>query len=293
MPDSIGNPDPEPMTVLKALVQRLPYKKQAQTRAVTAASKVIEAAKRTPGPGSIDALNRAKDNLETSWRSLRDHGDDIVDNSVDVAQINEIGLSLDKRQEFVLKCHNDIDICILEVQRSLLSAEVNTAETRTALLRTEAAGIPTVAPAQHLEPQRLSRQATPVELREWMAAFKLYYDSSAYINTPLPNQQGNFKRLLDNELLNELATLITPSLPIYGDNSCISTLKDNFRKRYPLFLRRNDLFRRAQRPGENPIVYVTDMNTLAELAMNDQMSSQDTLIHLIIANCSDRRLKDK
>ena len=110
---------------------------------------------------------------------------------------------------------------------------------------------PKSKPMDSLKPKTLTRDSTPVELKEWVIKFTEFFVSSAFKDVSLVEQQAHFKASLDTHLTNRVVRLISPTTPVFPDalaveKSAMEHLDDIFMEYNPLFSRRLDWFRYDQ-----------------------------------------------
>jgi len=149
-------------------------------------------------------------------------------------------------------------------------------------------------PNESLKPFTLTRDATPVQVRQWIDAFRAWYSSSSMDKCTLEEQHAYFKICLEQELVSRINSKITRDLPVFGEtDSCIAILKAEFLLRYPLFTRRVEFFKHTQVKGQLLSDFCSELRAKGEEADLFNLSTEDLYIFRIIGGCTDDTIKRK
>ena len=111
-------------------------------------------------------------------------------------------------------------------------------------------------PMTSLRPKTLTREATPVEVTQWIKTFTAYFTASQFAEATILEQQAHFRSGLDAHLTSKVDVHITPASPVLPDptgpdTSCIEYLIEEFLVLKPLFGRRLDYFNYMQQKGQS------------------------------------------
>ena len=79
-----------------------------------------------------------------------------------------------------------------------------------------------VKPNKALEPHKLTRDNTTVEMKSWSKKFKAWYSSSNMHQASIPEQEADFRMVIDVHLENKLAAQMQEDTPIFGTEMEIS-----------------------------------------------------------------------
>lgn len=101
-----------------------------------------------------------------------------------------------------------------------------------------------------LKPFELSKEHSPMELRDWIEQFRAYFSSSHMELSTVPEQHAYLKSCLDSYLTGRLRDAVQPNTAMFGDAGCIALVEEIFRHKYPLFTRRLAYFRTEQVQGQ-------------------------------------------
>ena len=146
-----------------------------------------------------------------------------------------------------------------------------------------------------LKPEILTREASPVELSNWIRRYNAYYAGSRMEKCTLPEQHFYFRSCIDaylNERLDRNVTDGTPVLEERGAVTLISLLRDEFLIIHPLFSRRLELFRSKQRSGVKYSDYLHSLIRKFEEASMTHTSMEELLILLMLNGLTDSKLRD-
>ena len=144
-----------------------------------------------------------------------------------------------------------------------------------------------------LQPDKLSREATPAEMRSWARRFKSFYSTSNLDRATLPDQQAFFLSYLDLDLETTVREEIDDSTTIFGDDSCLAALERRFAVTYPLFTRRLDYFRYRQEVGQTFADFVAKLRQKGNEADLGSLTLDEIYVFRILSGLSDQKLKEK
>ena len=133
---------------------------------------------------------------------------------------------------------------------------------------------------EKLTPKVLQREATPVELTQWIARLEDYFHSTRLEKADLREQQAHFKSLIDPYLQSRLSPSIKDGTSVLDDNSatnidkdgkrieksCLDLLRDQFLVEHPLFSRRLAYFRYNQSSGQAFTAWAEKLDQLGDEA---------------------------
>ena len=133
---------------------------------------------------------------------------------------------------------------------------------------------------EKLTPKVLVREATPVELTQWIARLEDYYHSTRLERADLREQQAHFKSLIDHYLQSRLSGDIKDDTTVLDDNSpsnldkdgkrinksCLDYLRAQFLVEHPLFSRRLAYFRYQQSSGQAFTAWAAKLDELGDEA---------------------------
>ena len=102
----------------------------------------------------------------------------------------------------------------------------------------------------------LTKDFNPVEFRSWKTKFRSYYYASRLDLLALEDQQAMWRICVDPNMETRIADNITPTTTIFGQDSCMQLLTEDFDSKYPLARgsrpTRCPLHRRLRRALERP-----------------------------------------
>ena len=157
-----------------------------------------------------------------------------------------------------------------------------------------AGGAPVAKISVTLKPDRLSKDATPVEMMEHIEALDAWFRASNMQLCSAAEQQAYFKACLDTALLDRIRDQIQNDTPFLGDvGSCIAILKGEFMKMYPLFTRRLEFFRSSQ-PASAPFSdWARKLRRLGNQADLPGLQVDDIYVMRYLVGCSDSQLLEE
>jgi len=145
-----------------------------------------------------------------------------------------------------------------------------------------------------LKPPQLSLDTTPTELRSWISKWRAFYTTSHLDRQSLDVQQQYFLNFLDADLHLRLSAILDPAMPIFGDaGSCISHLREEFSRKYPLFTRRLEFFQFKQVTGQSFTDFKLKLQQKGLEADLSSLSVDELLTFRLISGTSDKALLTK
>jgi hypothetical protein len=109
----------------------------------------------------------------------------------------------------------------------------------------------------------------------------------------LEEQQGYFYVCIDIDLEGRIKPRISPTTPIFGEDSCVSLLEEEFNSKYPLFARRLDFFKYTQARGQAFSDYVAKLQAKGNESDLHQLGVEDLYVFKFLNGCSDPKLKEE
>ena len=144
-----------------------------------------------------------------------------------------------------------------------------------------------------LQPNKLTRDNTPAELRSWVRKFTSFHSMSKLQNAALVDQQAFVLQCVDLDLETYLRQKIGDTTPIFGPGGCIEMLEEKFRTTYPLFSRRLDWFNFQQAKGLPFTEFYARLRQKGDEAELANLDIDAQYIFRIICGLSDEKLKEK
>ena len=153
-------------------------------------------------------------------------------------------------------------------------------------------------PMTSLKPKSLSRDATPVELTQWIKNFTAYFTASQFQEATILEQQAHFKSAMDSYLISKVDQHVTPATPVLPDpagtdRSCIEYLRDEFLILKPLFSRRLDYFNYKQQKGQSFTDWYDKLSKKGDEADLPGLSIDDLTAMRMLTGVEDASLKQE
>ena len=153
-------------------------------------------------------------------------------------------------------------------------------------------------PMTSLKPKCLSRDATPVEVTQWIKTFTAYFTASQFAEATLLEQQAHFKSSLDAFLASKVDQHITPATPVLPNPtgpevSCMEYLREEFLILKPLFSRRLDYFNYKQQKGQLFTDWYDKLTKKGDEADLPALSVDDLAAMRILTGVEDAVLKQE
>lgn len=148
-----------------------------------------------------------------------------------------------------------------------------------------------------LKPFKLTKDHTPVEMRQWTLQFKAFYSTSRLDTLAITDQQAYLRICMDPQLYERFQGKIGANTPLFSDDddedTCIGFLEEEFALQYPLFTRRLEFFRSSQSRGQNFSDFLTQLDAKADEADLAHLDTADVYVFRYIVACTDQKLKEK
>ena len=144
-----------------------------------------------------------------------------------------------------------------------------------------------------IRPKTLTLDFSPAELNEWIDEYRTFYDTSSMHRFNLSSQQVYLTSTMDQTLKVLVKAAINNETPIFGDGGCMATLKRLFLEKYPLFRRRNDWFKCAQKPHESTQDWDARLTKLGNEADLHTMTVEDLYMFKYMLHHKDERTRQK
>lgn len=256
---------------------------------LTVADNLVHLAHADPTPsltGKLEAeltkLEGLNENITERYRQLQE---------ADPTNFDEYTTGLEECVDRFIGCQTDILRTIADCRRAGIAAQPP-------LQQPPAAG-------QHgriktndaLKPFRLTKEHTPVEMRQWTLQFKAFYSTSQLETLALPDQQAYLRICMDPLLYERFQAKIGATTQLFSDDpdedSCIKFLEEEFSLQYPLFTRRLEFFRASQSKSQNFSDFLTKLDAKADEADLANLDTADIYVFRYICACTDQKLKEK
>ena len=137
----------------------------------------------------------------------------------------------------------------------------------------------------------LTRDHSPVEMRTWVAAFKAYFVSSCMDKCSRLEQHAYVKSCLGPFLIVRLQNKIMGDTPIFGENSYMSAIENEFLLRHPIFTRRLGFFRSAQSTNQPFSDWAGQLRRVGDEAQLCQLGTDELYVMRYIVGTSDPKLR--
>ena len=148
-----------------------------------------------------------------------------------------------------------------------------------------------------LKPQRLTRDATPVEFKVWKAQYRAYYDGSHMRKSSMAEQHFYLKNCLDTYLTAKLDTHINELTPVFQDenfddgDSCFDYIEQEFLFLHPLFERRYNFFRAEPKQGQDFLEFMEELGKMGDECELHGLSTEDLYVYRYIVCCPFKELR--
>ena len=180
-------------------------------------------------------------------------------------------------------------------------AEAHIVATSTAAATASRAAAPAVGGArpkvcEALRPSKLSLDNTPTELRNWKARYQAYHGTSNLDAYDRTEQHMFLFAVLDSDMENRIREhdQYDPRIEVFGDaDSVMSLIEEVFMQRYPLFNRRLEFFRVAQRAGQEFSAFALELKQKGDEADLHRLDIDSLHVFRYITGVTDQRLRDK
>ena len=282
MSDSEGGDHPE----VQALAGTIRALKGHLTRKISSAKKALADAGARPSSHALqelleyqEAIKAQYGKIETAYTKIMELDDD--DNYEDY----------DKELDIESK---RADEAVSNIRRVVSSADSAPAPSTSAAPSGQ--GDRKVKPNKALEPPKLTREHTTVELRSWIKKFKAWYASSQMSNASIQEQQAYFRMVIDVNLETKLSADMQEDTPIFGKGSqisCMRLLLEEFLLQYPLLSRQVDFFESKQQKDQIFSDWTAQLRALGNEADLSNFSTEDIYIMRYLTGTRDDKLREK
>jgi len=144
-----------------------------------------------------------------------------------------------------------------------------------------------------LKPVILTKDFNPVEFKAWVKRFRSYYNTGKMDNLAIVDQQALWRVWVDPNLEVKISSFVDDRTPIFGPDSCIELLEQEFAESYPLATRRSDYFHGMQKKGQRFSEHAAKLLRVAQEADLAALTIDDLHCFTYISTCSDKKLRDK
>ena len=150
-----------------------------------------------------------------------------------------------------------------------------------------------VKEATGLRPDKLTLEHSPAEMRSWVRKLESYFNASRFDLLPVQAQQEYLMNCLGGQLELRMREVFTDDMRIAGHNGCVEAVKQAFRDKYPLIVRRQAFFRLQQAKGQKFTDFATELRALGDDADLQHMTAEDIYVYRYINGTCDAALREK
>ncbi|KAG1706172.1 Carcinine transporter [Nymphon striatum] len=146
-----------------------------------------------------------------------------------------------------------------------------------------------------LKPFQLNNKHTPTHLRSWINKFTVYHSTSSLQQYSIQEQHMFFFSCIDSNLETRIRESDTynQQLNLFGDNSIIQILQEEFNLTFPLFNRRLDFFRYKQSQGQKFSDFIIELKQKGEEADLHSLDISSLYIYRYITGVTDSTLRER
>ena len=142
-----------------------------------------------------------------------------------------------------------------------------------------------------MKPFNLTVDHSPVELKAWIYKFTNYFKSSSMNTLEHEEQVGYFRNCLDPKLETRLMERLANIRSIFGENSCIAALEEEFKLIYPIFKRRADLLEMKQQESQSFRDFKAELKKIGKECHLESMNKNDIITLLYVTGTNDGELR--
>ena len=148
-----------------------------------------------------------------------------------------------------------------------------------------------------LKPPRLTRDATPVEMKMWEKQYRAYHLGSQLDKASVTEQQFYLKNCLDVYLASKLDGKIREEItPIFpdddnGEKSCMEILHEEFTFLHPIPQRRYDFFKEMPKEREDFLGFMERLQKMGDEADLTALTTEDIYVFRFITTCPYNELR--
>ena len=151
----------------------------------------------------------------------------------------------------------------------------------------------TMKPISDLKPAKLNRDATPLELNNWIRAYTAYAAASNFEVTSLEIQRGFVYACLEDDLQEYVSSKADDTTGVLGDDGIICIIKKRFDVKYPLFTKRLQYFNYEQRKEQSYSEFRAQLQQLHQEANIKDLGPEEILSFRVFCGLSDVKLREK
>ena len=148
-------------------------------------------------------------------------------------------------------------------------------------------------PISDLKPNKLNRNASPLELNNWIRAYTAYATASNFSVTNHDVQRGFVYSCLEDDLQEFVSSKVSANTPVFGDNGVIDIIQKRFEVKYPLFTKRLQYFKYEQGKGQSFSEFRAQLQKLHEEANIKDLGPDEILSFRVFCGISDAKLREK
>ena len=145
-------------------------------------------------------------------------------------------------------------------------------------------------------PDLLTKDTNPIEFRKFKRDFVVYYYKESHMERASPEGQRHYPlKCLDAELGERMLAITDANIPIFdkrGDptKSCMTHLKEEFHRRFPVTNRRKDFFLQSQGTQQ----FSAYVDKLRNIGVEEDLSNaiaKDLIVVMGIVGCQNDKLR--
>ena len=147
-----------------------------------------------------------------------------------------------------------------------------------------------------LKPKQLTIENTPTELRSWRLRYTAYHTTSQFDTYDKPEQHMFMFAVLDHDMENRVREhdKYHSQMDVLGDvDSLLEIIEEEFIQRYPLFNRRLEYFRLAQKVGQEFSAYALELKQKGDEADLHRLDTDSLHVFRYITGVTDQKLREK
>ena len=263
------------------------------TRQLVTLDKVLPRVVNSPSQAALDSLTSASKKMNEAFTKLEELASELMEES-----------EFDEDYTTIEKYLGEADTLYKKYTEATLDAFAQATALRAVPQPPPPPGAAAAAAAprqerprivEALRPDKLGKEATPVELRQWIARIKAFFSASGLDKCDINEQKAHFRACLESKLEAKLTLKIDNALEVLQevDTSCLNVLRKEFKLKYPLFSRRMDYFYTKKKPGETPTEWSARLRAMADEADVEHLTVDQIHLFRLVAGVDDARLREK
>ena len=146
-------------------------------------------------------------------------------------------------------------------------------------------------PVLAFKPKPLSKDYTPDEFAIWKGNFEVYFTASNAHNCDTKNQSVFFNTCIDEYIVLTQKKRVTDGMPIFGTSGHIQLLEQHFLTRFPIHIRRAEIFLFKPDKKMKPSQYFSHMIQKINKAELLQTPVHNIMTSFLATNCPDPQLR--